>query len=390
MRFNEFKLINKKPLTEAARIQHAEDIIFWEGSRGAVRAIESLKSLEQGKHSDVTIKWDGSPAVIFGRDDEGNFVFTDKSGFSAKGYDGKAKSARDLQQMLMARPGYKKDPKGYGAFVANMADVFDEFEKAMSPDFRGYLKGDMLYFNTPEVQNENFIFTPNIVTYSVKQKSELGRKIAASKTGIVIHRLVDADGNERPLQGNEANTLIQGTEVLVLPPVTVQSPPEIDDSAIKELKALVSQHAAQIDQMLDDETLRQQQVADLPQIFYNYLNSKVDTGLTDLAKGFAPWLVQSKVSKPKQQKIIDMINSNVNGFNAIWKVVAGIMFVKNNIIQQLESQTTDVKASIGPHGPVNPSAHGEGGEGYVLAHPEGDIKLVSREYFSKANRSVER
>jgi hypothetical protein len=32
----------------------------------------------------------------------------------------------------------------------------------------------------------------------------------------------------------------------------------------------------------------------------------------------------------------------------------------------------------------------DGGEGYVLAHPEGDIKLVPRKTFSKYNRAVER
>jgi hypothetical protein len=66
------------------------------------------------------------------------------------------------------------------------------------------------------------------------------------------------------------------------------------------------------------------------------------------------------------------------------------MRVKNDIIKQFDQHDTDVRASIGDHGPVNSNAHGDGGEGYVLAHPEGDIKLVSREYFSKANRAVER
>jgi hypothetical protein len=384
MRFYEFKEVTLKEtelLTEAARIQHAEDIIFWEGSKGAVRAIESLKSLEQGAHKDVTIKWDGSPAVIFGRDEEGNFVFTDKSGFSAKGYDGKAKSSKDLRQMLMNRPGYQKNPKGYGSFIANMTDVFDEFEKSLSKDFRGYLKGDMLYFNTPDVEDDHYVFTPNIVTYRVKAGSDVGQKIGRSKAGIVIHRLVDENGNERPLEGSEADTIIKGEEVLVLPPVTAQQPPSIDDSSIQELKALVSRNANSIDQLLDDETLRANKVTDLPQIFYTYLNSKVDTGLSELAKGFVPWLTQSKVSKTKQQKIIDMINNNVNGFNAIWQIVTGIMKVKNDIIQQLENQEADITASINGE---------QGGEGYVLAHPEGDIKLVSREFFTKANRSVER
>ena len=103
MRFFEFFKNNVKPLMEGARIQHAEDIVFWEGSKGAIRAIESLKSLEQGSHTDVTIKWDGSPAIIFGRNEQGEFILTDKSGFDAKGYDGKSTSAKDLEKMLLNR-----------------------------------------------------------------------------------------------------------------------------------------------------------------------------------------------------------------------------------------------------------------------------------------------
>jgi hypothetical protein len=44
MRYSEFKLVESKVhLKEGARIDHAEDIIFWEGSKGAIRALESLK-----------------------------------------------------------------------------------------------------------------------------------------------------------------------------------------------------------------------------------------------------------------------------------------------------------------------------------------------------------
>ena len=381
MRFFEFKETNKQPLKEAARIQHAEDIIFWEGSRGAVRAIESLKSIEQGAHKDVTIKWDGSPAVIFGRNENGEFVFTDKSGFVAKGYDGKATSAQALKQMLMNRPGYQKNPEGYGELIKNMTTAYNNFERAVSKDFRGYLKGDMLYFSTPEEQDGNYVFTPNIVTYSVKTDSDIGRRIAQSQCGIVIHRLVDEAGTERALQGNEIETIIDGNTVLVLPPVTAQQPPEIDDSAIQALKRIVSENAAGIDRMLDETILGEMKLKDLPNIFYTYLNSKVDTGLTNLAEDFIAWLKQSKVSAPKQQKIIDLINSNVKGYNAIWQVVSGIMRVKDDIINQLENQEADITSSINGE---------QGGEGYVLAHPDGDIKLVPREYFSRANRAVER
>ena len=109
MRYSDIRLVESKVyLKEAeARIQHAEDFIFWEGSAGAVRVLQALKNLEGESHKDVTIKWDGSPAVIFGRNADGEFIFTDKSGFSAKGYDGKSKSADELAAMLGNRPGAK-------------------------------------------------------------------------------------------------------------------------------------------------------------------------------------------------------------------------------------------------------------------------------------------
>ena len=102
MRFRDIKM-----LMEGARIQHAEDIIFWEGSKGALRVVSSLKSLEQQGHKEVTIKWDGSPAVIFGRAPDGRFIFTDKSGWSAKGYNGKTTSAEEVKDMLVEYADYE-------------------------------------------------------------------------------------------------------------------------------------------------------------------------------------------------------------------------------------------------------------------------------------------
>lgn len=375
------RLVGESALNEDARIQHAEDIVFWEGSAGAARAIESLKSLEQGAHTNVTIKWDGSPAIIFGRDSDGNFILTDKSGFGAKGYDGKAKSAKELQAMLMNRPGAQRDPEGYGQFAANMADIYDEYEKATHPKFRGFFKGDLLYFNRPDEQDGSFVFKPNIVTYSVKVNSDIGRKIGQSKTGIVVHRYMNSDGVERPLNKGETDKIMSGLEVLVFPPVTAQEPPKVDDSAIKDLQARLSKNAGAIDALLDEGMLTAQKVKDLPKIFYTYLNSKVDTGLDNLARDFPNWLASAKLSEPKRKKILEIINANAAGYNAMWDMVSGVMRVKDDIINQLESQDAPIKSSINGQ---------SGGEGYVLAHPGGDIKLVPREFFTRANRAVER
>ena len=69
MKLVEFKKVTgncKTPLLEKARIDHAEDLIFWEGSRGALRAISQIESLAKNPKN-LTIKWDGAPAVVFGR-----------------------------------------------------------------------------------------------------------------------------------------------------------------------------------------------------------------------------------------------------------------------------------------------------------------------------------
>jgi len=376
-------------LNEGARIDHAEDIVFWEGSAGAKRALEAIKGLEGNGHQDVTIKWDGSPAIIFGRDESGNFVLTDKSGFTAKGYNGRSTSAEELEDMLLSRSGGKnRENPGYVAFAGKMKDIFPLYEAAVPQDYIGFFKGDLLYFNTPEKVNGNFVFTPNIVTYSVDANSELGKRIARSKTGVVIHREVDAQGNEGPLMDKD---IFQGEEVLVVPPVSVERPADVDNEQVAQLEQLINRNAAGIDELLNVQELTQKQMKDFPQVLYAYTNSKVDTGLQNLGADFAQWLEQRKqISDRKKGKILEYVNQHGPAFKALWDTVSALMRVKDDIIRQFDSHDQTVKQEIGSHGPVRSDAHGVGGEGYVLAHPEGDIKLVPREYFTKANRSVER
>lgn len=381
MRFVEFKhpTTPAQILTESARIQHAEDIVFWEGSKGAQRALQSLMNLEKGGHKDVTVKWDGSPSVILGRDEAGNFVFTDKSGFTAKGYDGRSKSPEDLKTMFLNRSGGKnRENPSYVEFANRMAGAFAAYEKATPKDFRGYFKGDLLYFNTPPQKDGEFVFKPNVVEYRVTADSDLGKKIAQSQSAIVIHRQVTEDGTEGPLRDSD---IFLGQEVLVVPPVTAQAAPKVDMTGIEKLKAVISKDSAAIDAMLDSATLTDQKMKDLSDIFYTYTNSKVDTGLENLGKDFAQWLSTSKVSPIKQKKVIEYIQQHSRGFAALWSVVSTIQQVKDDIISQLDRQDIPVKQSM---------AGEAGGEGYVLAHPKGDIKLVPRQTFTRINRAVER
>ena len=379
MRLWEFKQPVNRSLAEGARIQHAEDIVFWEGSAGATRALQSLRNLDQGGHKDVTIKWDGSPAVIFGRDANGEFILTDKSGFTAKGYDGRSKSAGDLEQMFLNRSGGEnRENPGYVKFAGNMKAIFDEYERATPKDYQGFFKGDLLYFTTPPVKENNYVFKPNIVEYAVDVNSDLGKKIGASKTGVVIHRQVQPDGTETPLRDPD---IFLGNEVLVVPPVTAERAPQVPHAALNKLEQVIKKDAAAIDSLLDQNKLRQMQMSDFSKILYAYTNSKVDTGLSGLGSDFDKWLETAKVSDKKKAKIAEYINSNQAGFSALWETVNTIMMAKDQVIADIDAQGGTVQQNIGGQA---------GGEGYVLAHPEGDIKLVPRSTFSAANRAVKR
>ncbi len=120
-------------------------------------------------------------------------------------------------------------------------------------------------------------------------------------------------------------------------------------------------------------------MTNFPDILYKYLNSKVDTGLVNIGDDFLQWISQSNLTDAMKKKITDYVNSNRDGFDSLWKVVVEIMSVKDEIINQIDNQGSEIKSYIGNE---------PGGEGYVFSHPEGDIKYVSRSKFSAANRAA--
>ena len=91
--------------------------------------------------------------------------------------------------------------------------------------------------------NNNFVFEPNIVEYAVDVQSELGQKIRQSNAGIVIHRMIDVQGNETPLQDYDIFT---GNNVLVVPPISVESPAQKISPALNKLEELVIKNSTLI------------------------------------------------------------------------------------------------------------------------------------------------
>ena len=173
----------------------------------------------------------------------------------------------------------------------------------------------------------------------------------------------------------------QGTEVLVFPPVTVSQAAQIEDENINNMKALVSQNAQAIDALLDVNKLTELKMKDFSKILYTYVNQTKDQ--TKLGMNFDAWVQTSKLSDAKKKRIIEWTKANTTGFNALWEIVRGIQQIKNDVINQFDTHDAPVKASINGN---------TGGEGYVMTHPEGDMKFVNRGEggFTQANRAVER
>jgi len=359
-----------------ARIQHLEDLILWDGSQGAKKAIATLHQVEQQPNT-VTIKWDGSPAVIFGRNEKGEFILTDKSGFGAKGYDGKATSAKGLSQMLSNRPGASNPDankaQSYKKFIGQMASIWDKVESCVPADFRGFVHGDLLWFTTPQETDGKLVFTPNTTTYSVTVDSDVGKKITNSDVGVVIHMAVGLDGEK----SNVDMSQFQQGATYIMPPVMVTKSPGVDIPAIDELENYLNKNAQAIDELF--AVPPELKMADFGKILYAYINNSVKAAnLDDLGNTFQAYVDGSKLSLPKKQRLMEYINSNIDGFNATFNFIKGIMKVKDQVIRALDAQDADVEAYTSGQ---------RGGEGYVV---DKDVKLVNRAGFTAANMKQER
>jgi hypothetical protein len=380
MKLVEFKTITGRCdiLLEDARIHHLEDFVLWNGSQGASQALDALSNINKNLKS-VTIKWDGAVGVIFGRNPNGEFIFTDKAGFVAKGYDGRVTNADDLGAMIQGRAKDASKAADYKIFADKMKSVFPIIESATPEKLAGYYRADILYFQQPELKDGRYQFKPNVVTYSVTPDSVLGKKIAKSSVGVVIHSMINEQGTEQPVPDDLE---FKGSKLLVVPPVTVSNPVQLDTTQLAQVKSMLTQHARDIDTVLDRNKLTAMKVSDFANILYTYVNSKVLTGMKDLGRDFVKWLTTtSAVSRNKQGKIVDYVKQNVVGFNALWKVFAGIQAAKDSVIAQLDNQGSDVTASINDQ---------PGGEGYVIQTAQGPIKLVNRAGFSKVNFALNR
>ena len=161
--------------------EHLEDEILnygVDGGRAALNFLRSLRDMMAGASRssvNMTVKWDGAPAIFCGIEPEtGDFFVAKKSVFNVnpKLYKTNAEIDADLS----------------GALNSKFKVALAEFSKLGIKDV---LQGDLMF--TDDVESDTidgtkyYTFQPNTIVYAVPVDSELGKTINRAKVGIVWH-----------------------------------------------------------------------------------------------------------------------------------------------------------------------------------------------------------
>ena len=168
-------------------LEHLEDEIInfgVEGGRAAINFLRSLRDMLAGaarSSVNMTVKWDGAPAIFCGIDPADNKFFVAKKSV------------------------FNKEPKLY----KSNAEIDDDLSGTLNSKFKvalaelsklgikNVLQGDLMF--TDDIEDDNiddvdyYTFQPNTIVYAVPKTSDLGKKINKAKIGIVFHTTYTGD-----------------------------------------------------------------------------------------------------------------------------------------------------------------------------------------------------
>jgi hypothetical protein len=160
-------------------IHHAEDRPLFHGAKGFEHAkgalTQSHEHIKSGsKSTHLTMKYDGSPAIVFGHHPEtGKFFVASKSAFNKN------------PKINYTHEDIKKN-HGHAPGLMDKLHASLNHLKKIAPK-TGVYQGDLMYTHDDLKHHKNgkVSFTPNTITYT--GHGEEAQKIKDSKIGVVVH-----------------------------------------------------------------------------------------------------------------------------------------------------------------------------------------------------------
>jgi hypothetical protein len=377
-------------------LEHLEDELFNRGEAGVREAIAFLKSLTdmlKGNSKspvDVTVKWDGAPAIFTGINPEnGKFFVATKSLFNKTPKINYTNADID---------------SNHSGGLADKLKVALANLKGLG--ITGVLQGDMLYtagdISSQTIDGESMVtFTPNTITYAVPSGSDLSSKITGSQMGIVFHTTYSGDTieNLKASFGADVSGLRKSNKVWY------------QDASYKDVSGkatLTSTQEASMDRLISSteklvakskRTLKQIVTGEMRDLIKIYLNANVREGVDKgTAKSFAGFIVsrfdnkiktlktdkaKKRVEKEKQVLITELkrMSKDLNNlFTAHYELARAKMLILKKL-QALNTMPSFIKTDSG-YRVTDP-------EGFVAIDRSGKaVKLVDRMEFSRANFNV--
>lgn len=385
-----FELFAIDILLEAkARIEHPEDLIFDQGLSGAKTGFHILHTTADQPQS-VSIKFDGSVALIMGwREDE--FVLTDKAGFGAKGYDGMTTSGASIENMIMARKQKDTSPQAMdkrSAYARTIASLYPILRAAVPRSFKGYAQADLLWVGVPKIVDGMYEFKPNKIVYRVGEDTELGKQIANSKVGMVVHSIFASQQDQEPDALRDVASLgwkIPGDLVVVPHEIEFKQKLVLNKTDSAKLQKIIQTKGKNVDKLFDPLSLTDRNIKALPNLMKSFLAYKAGKGSQDfshVAQEFVDWLASpaSKASAKMQAAVGEWLTTNLVGYNATWQIVQLLVDLKLDLKSQMDQQVGNIVGAQLDQAP--------GHEGFVSVTPWGIIKLVNRAEFMKKEQPI--
>lgn len=382
-------------------LEHLEDLVFNSGYAGALSALDYIESLRQmlaegtGTTTKLTVKWDGSPAIICGTDpDSGRFFVGTKSVF-AKAEPKVCRSARDIEKFYGDQPD----------LAAILASALQHLKKL---GIGGVIQGDLLFkeggVETADINGELCLtFTPNTITYAVPVDSSLGQQIARAKLGIIFHTSYEGQsladmraGYMVNIQGLNKHPDVWFDDATYKDLTGIASLTPTEDRKIRSMMTATYNTMEKIGQQRFDIILTNKEFA---RNIKPYINRTVRSGTfaaepTAFLKDFMTYYrelmtkdidvitsraAQNRMAKIKEKE--DFVADNANnllGIMATYKRIVEIKLMLLRKLQQVEGIGTFQKTNDG-YKVTTP-------EGFVaIGHNGGAVKLVDRLEFSRTN-----
>lgn len=343
------------PKKVGREFNHLEDLVFTEPN-GAARSVKLLQDIERDA-KDITIKWDGSPTVYWGREPNGQFRLVGKNNWGRP--EGASNSPKELEQFILSRG---KGEEWRPRFAADMAAMWDIFEAATPKDFRGYIYGDILFHpgKPYEGSDGKISFTPNQTTYSVAVNSTYGRRLAGAEIAVAAHKVLKNFGDNEGEPITDVKKFNTNPKLVVFGQTTVSHAPAVNADNLNTIQQIVNKNSNTINEFLKPVA----GMGYMQSVLYTFVNTKSKAKeLDDInTTAFFNWLA----AKPAQFKKIQAHNQQYNGIlDTVFHLVVELMKAKNDIIDDLDRAKGDITAH---------TAGQPGGEGYVYK----DTKLVPR------------